>query len=159
MSNLDLNLQILRSSRRIVGQEPRRDDAKDMDRHLGDEDHDFLFVLFVRQVVLLVHYIRDANSQTYDENDNENDETDQQIPANLAPDREDCPDDDGAEEHTKCDVRNVRPFDFVKEETHGVTNDVIVEERADQRTMINGQEDLESRILEHDEFSVRSLDV
>lgn len=81
-----------------------------MNDDLSDEDSELLGVLILRQHAMLLHCVRDANSESYDEDDDEHDERDEQVAADLGPHAQNRPDDYGHEEHTERHVSDVLPL-------------------------------------------------
>jgi len=135
---------------RIVSQKPSGDYAEQVNDKLSYEHGQLLIVpLRVAHLSVLVHRVRYADGEAHDEDDDEHDECDEQVAPNLGPNAQNSPHDDGDEEHAERHVCDVLPLEAHGEPAHRVTYDVVVKERADQRAMIDCQEDLKRRVLKH----------
>ena len=115
----------------IVGQDISGYDAQEMDEHLANEDDKLLSVLVLWQTARFLHGIRYADAQTNDEDDNEHDQADEQVAADLAPHAQDGPDDDGGKQDAQGDVGHVGPVEAGREESYGIAYDIVIDECTD----------------------------
>ncbi len=114
--------------------------AEEVHCHLSDEHDQLLGVLLaIAHASVFLHGVGNSDSQANHEYDDENEQADLQVASDLAPHRQNHPDDDRNEQHAHSHVRHVLPLGTETEYTHRIANYVVEEERADQRTMINGQ--------------------
>ena len=110
-----------------------------MNQDLGDEDDQLLAVLVLWQATAFLNGVRHSHAQSDDEDDNEHDKTDEQVSSYLAPHAQNGPDNDGSEQDAERNVGHVGPVEAGGEQANSIAHDVVIDKRANERAMIDGQ--------------------
>ena len=91
---------------------------------------------------VLFNGTRNTDGQSHDKDDNQDDQANQEITSDLAPHAQNYPDYDSNEENAQRYVRDIGPLGTIHEQADCIANNVVVEKSANQRAMVNGQENL-----------------